>query len=341
VQSPYAETPLSEVRVPQTDHSEDIQSHADGRDEDWAASVLASIRGTVVMSPDKKSFFVLASDRQLLACSTSRQLVDVTPFGIRTINYFDNCRKIVTGGSDGMIRIWDTRSATQTSSWRASLEGVSTVVASKVESPDSSTASETSSEFVSGTLDGVVRLWTRHSTSEATQEFHNRESISMSDEIVREMAPISCVRLSDDGRLLAVASGDSSNLAAGRISIRRTSDWSETVSMNWSQSTAVVAFGRESDSLYSGDWQGRIARWNTSTGELMGFVEGYQLAVYASQISPETSQLANVNVPDLPISLLVGDASQDEKVKSVWDQITTKATQLTRPFRKHHNSPMP
>ena len=109
--------------------------------------------------------------------------------------------------------------------------------------------------------------------------------------------------------------------------------------MNWNQPTSAVAFGHDGRSLFSGDWQGRVARWNIETGELLGFVEGHQAAIAAAEVSPETSRLAEIAVPELPLSLLVGNANQDEKVKSLWDQLTTRAAAFAKPLKASH--PMP
>ena len=117
-----------------------------------------------------------------------------------------------------------------------------------------------------------------------------------------------------------------------------TSDWSERTSMNWNQPTSAVAFGRDGRSLFSGDWQGRVARWSVETGELLGFVEGQQAVIAAAEISPETSRLADLAVPELPLKFLVGDAAQDEKVKSLWDQLTKRASVFKRPLKPSKDS---
>ena len=271
-----------------------------------------------VASGDQRYVVFIGAARQWLVDRTLERAIDLSPHRIRTATFAADSLSFVTGGLDGVVRLWDAKAFTETSMWQVSPAPINSVAIS----PDSSW-------IVGGSRDGVVRLWQRGATPSAR-------------ELPREAGPVSCVRFSADGHRLAVTVGDSASPTGGRIVVWNTSDWTERTSMNWNQPTSVVAFGRDSRSLFSGDWQGRVARWNVETGELLGFIEGQQAVITAAEISPETSRLADIAVPELPLNFLVGDAVQDETMKSLWDQLTKRASVFKRSFRPSKESlPLP
>ena len=267
-----------------------------------------------VASVDQRFIVFIGATRQWLVDQTLERAIDLSHHRIRTATFTADGLSFVTGGLDGVVRLWDAESFSERSIWQGSYGPISSVAIS----PDS--------EWIaSGSRDGIVRLW--HIGADPGQR-----------ELPREAAPVSCVRFSADGHRLAVTVGDSASPTGGRIVVWNTGDWSERTSMNWNQPTSAVAFGRDGRSLFSGDWQGRVARWNVETGELLGFVEGQQAVIAASEISPETSRLADIAVPELPLNFLVGDAAQDEKVKSLWDQLTARASVFRKPFKPSKGS---
>ncbi len=271
-----------------------------------------------IASGDQRFVVFIGAARQWLVDRTLERAVDLSPYRIRTATFAADGLAFVTGGLDGVVRRWDAETFTDSSVYQGSPVPINSVAIS----PDSSW-------IASGSRDGVVRLWQMGATP-------------LARELPREAGPVSCVRFSADGHSLAVTVGDSAATTGGRIVIWNTSDWTERTSMNWNQPTSTVAFGRDGRSLFSGDWQGRVARWNAETGELLGFVEGQQAVIAASEISPETSRLADIAVPDLPLKFLVGDAVQDENVKSLWDQLTKRASVFKRSFKPSKDSiPLP
>jgi len=271
-----------------------------------------------IASGDQRFVVFMSTARQWLVDQTLERAVDLSPHRIRTVNFAADGHSLVTGGLDGVVRLWNTETFTEVRVWQDSSGPISSVAIS----PDSSW-------IASGSRDGVVRLWQIGATPN-------------SRELPREAAPVSCVRFSADGRRLAVTVGDSASPTGGRIVVWNTGDWTVRTSMNWNQPTSAVAFGRDGRSLFSGDWQGRVARWNIETGELLGFVEGQQAVITPAEISPETSRLADIAVPELPLKFLVGDAIQDEKVKSLWEQLTKRASVFKKSLKPSKNSlPMP
>ncbi len=268
-----------------------------------------------VASVDQRFILFIGATRQWLVDQTLERASDLSQYRIRTATFAADGLSFVTGGHDGVVRSWDPETSTELRAWHGSQAPISSVAIS----PDSNW-------IASGSRDGMVRLWPMGANSDLR-------------ELPREAASVSCVRFSADGHSLAVTVGDSASPTGGRIVVWNTSDWSERTSMNWNQPASAVAFGRDGRSLFSGDWQGRVARWNVETGELLGFVEGQQAVISAAEVSPETSRLADITVPELPLEFLVGDAVQDEQVKSLWDRLTKRAAVFTKPFKPSTSPP--
>lgn len=270
-----------------------------------------------IVSSNQRFVIYVGDDRQWMVDRIRDRLVDLTSYRIKTAAFSADGRWVATGGHDGFVRLWESEELTERMSWFTTGNPVGSVAIS----PDGLIVA-------GGGQDGIVRLWSSVS-SELTRE------------LPRETRAISCVRFSPDGCALAVASGNAASMVGGRIVVWDKDDWTERVSMNWNQPTAAISFGRDERTLLSGDWQGRIARWNASTGELLGFVEGYEHLIASAQLSPESSILPEIRVPDLPVSILVGDGRQDEQIRSVWERIARKTSVFTLPFspKKPQTSP--
>jgi beta-lactamase regulating signal transducer with metallopeptidase domain len=285
----------------------------DPRDLTQVHSVVRSLPGhsgeIAVASVDQRFIVFIGVTRQWFVDQTLERTIDLSHHLIRTATFANDGLTFVTGGLDGAVRLWDVETFSERNIWQGWFGPISSVAIS----PDSKW-------IVSGSRDGVVRMWPLDAPSDMR-------------ELPREAAPVSCVRFSADGQSLAVAVGDSALPTSGRLVVWNTNDWSERTAMNWNQPASVVAFGRDGRSLFSGDWLGRVARWNIETGELLGFVEGHQAAIAAAEVSPETSQLAEIAVPELPLNLLVGNANQDETVKSLWNQLMTRAAVFAKPSK--------
>ncbi len=259
-----------------------------------------------ISSADQRFVLYIGATRQWVVDREQERAIDLTPQHIITATFAENGDSFVTGSRDGVVRIWNAPEFTERKAWQGSDSPINSVAMS----PDANCVA-------SGDQAGVVRLW-------------QNGSLSVARDLTREAAPVSCLRFSSDGSRLAVATGTAAVPDAGRIVVWKTSDWTEQTSMNRNQPTAAVTFGHDGRSLFSGDWQGRVARWDSETGELLGFVEDQQVAVAAA--TPDTSRLTEISVPELPLDFLIGNGNQDEQVKSLWNQLTSRASTFRTPI---------
>jgi len=200
---------------------------------------------------------------------------DLTDYVIRAMAFSPSSNQFVTIGSDGMLRLWNGATCEVRQAWQ--------IPGGPAKSVD---ISSDGCWIVTGGRDGVIRVWSFGSPLPVR-------------ELPRESAPVNCVRFSSNDELLAAATGDWMSPQSGRIALFNVGSWAERISMNWNSPAAVVAFRADGDSLTSGDWQGRIARWSLATGELLGLTEGHKDLVAVAEFSPNGSSLHEIHVPDL------------------------------------------
>ncbi len=236
-----------------------------------------------------KRFVVLGnkSTQILLDLETGRDF-DLSPFDITSIAFSPNTNQFVTIDGDRFLRLWNAETCDVIQTWQ--------VPGGPSKSVDVSVDARW---IVTGGHDGVTRIW-----SAANQRPFR--------ELPRELAPVNCVRFSPDGNLLAVATGDWMTPQMGRIALFNVGPWSERISMNWNSPAAAVAFRADGQSLTSGDWQGRIARWSIETGELLGLASGQKDLIATAEFSPSGSPLAEIEVPDLNPDTPWGDVAPRE-----------------------------
>ena len=195
---------------------------------------------------------------------------------IQAMAFARNTHEFVTIGAEGVLCLWDAETRQVACDWRIPGDSAKSVDIS----PDGSW-------IATGSRDGIVRIW-------------NRTSDRPVRELPRELGPVNCVRFSPDGELLAVATGDWLAPESGRIALVEFHAGEERVSMNWNSPAAAVAFRADGESLISGDWHGRVARWRVSSGELLGLSEGHKNLMAAAEFSPNGSLLTEIDIPNLP-----------------------------------------
>lgn len=235
----------------------------------WAGFTVRSqsFDGRFVVMGNKRAQF-------LLDLETGHEF-ELTGFAIKAMAFSPNTYQFATVGEDRNLRLWNAESAEVVQNWQ--------VPGGPSKSVDLSWDGRW---IATGGRDGIIRIW-------------NESSSQPVEELPREFAPVNCLRFSNESGLLAVATGDWMSTQSGRIALFEVGSWDERISMNWNSPAAVVAFHADGESLTSGDWQGRIARWSIASGELLGLTHGQKDLVAAAEFSPNGSALAEIDVPDL------------------------------------------
>lgn len=224
--------------------------------------------------------FVVMGNRHyqsLLNLKTGHEF-DLNDFLIQSIAFARNSFEFVSVSGDGVLRLWNAETCEVSRAWQ--------IPGGPAKSVD---LSEDGTLIATGGRDGIVRIWNRSLTQPVR-------------ELPRELAPINCVRFSHSQDLLAIATGDWMSPQTGRIALVDTLRWAELISMNWNAPAAVVAFHGDGQTLISGDWQGRVARWSLVSGELLGLSSGHKDLMAAAEFSSNSSPLLEIVIPDLPVN---------------------------------------
>ena len=244
---------------------------------------------------DKRFVFMANDSTQILLDIQTGRDFDLTPFDIISIAFSPDTNQFATIDSDRFLRLWDAEIC-DFQTWQIPGGSARTV-----------DLSYGARWIATGGTDGVVRIWSVASKRPIR-------------ELPREFSPVNCVRFSPEGDLLAVATGDLSVQQSGRIALFNVGAWSERISMNWNSPAAAVAFNVDGESLTSGDWQGRIARWSIATGELLGRLDGQKKLIAAAEFSPNGSPLLEIEIPDLDPNTSWGEPTSGRLFQSLFDR---------------------
>ena len=238
----------------------------------------SSWSGAEIRSQSMDGRFVVIgnqSNQCLFDLETGREF-SLNDVAIQAMAFAQNTHEFVTIGAEGVLCLWDAETHHVARDWK--IPGGP---------PKSVDISADGNWLATGGRDGIVRIW-------------NRASDHPVQEFPRELGPVNCVRFSPNGDLLAVATGDWLTPESGRIALVEFRTGEERVSMNWNSPAAAVAFRADGESLISGDWQGRVARWSVASGELLGLSKGHKDLMAAAEFSPNGSLLTEIDIPDLP-----------------------------------------
>lgn len=239
-------------------------------------AIPARWSGLNVRSHSHDRRFVVLADQttQILLDMETGIDFDLSPFDITAIAFSPNTNQFVTIDGDRFLRLWNAESGDVVRTWQ--------VPGGRSKSVDISTNARW---IATGGRDGVIRIWSLTSHRPVK-------------ELPRELAAVNCVRFSPDGQLLAAATGDLVSAENGRIALFDVGPWTERISMNWNSPSAAIAFRADGATLTSGDWQGRIAKWDLETGELMGLLNVERDFLLADEFSPNGSPLSEIDIPD-------------------------------------------
>jgi geranylgeranyl transferase type-2 subunit beta len=172
-------------------------------------------------------------------------------------------RRLATGTSDGVTRVWDTQSGKRL----AELRGHSDCLSSVAFAPDGRS-------LATGSYDHTARIWdTRSGQARHTLPGHSGAVLS--------------VAFSPDGALLATASIDGSirlwDAASGKQ--RHTLVGHKS----WVNS---VVFAREGALLISGSSDGTVKVWSAASGECLKSIQASNAEVRSVAVSPDGRQVA-------------------------------------------------
>lgn len=99
-------------------------------------------------------------------------------------------------------------------------------------------------------------------------------------------APARQTAFSADGALLAITS------AGGRVTIRRTRDWSVAGELTHPGGATAVAFARDGARLFTSGYDGVVRVWDLATRSQVAALEGAQGTVWSVDPSPDGQRLA-------------------------------------------------
>ncbi len=178
--------------------------------------------------------------------------------------YSPDAARVVTGGRDGAVRVWDGSTGRQLHA----LSGHASSVKAVAYSPDGK-------RLASGCHDGVVRLWDTASGREVTA-------------FEKQPGQVLGIAVSPDGRSLATAGWDRLirlwDVATGR----------ERLTLpGHAERVLTVAFSPDGSLLASGGWDHTVALWDLKTGRQLAALEGHTHGVGAAAFSPDGRRLAS------------------------------------------------
>lgn len=185
--------------------------------------------------------------------------------GVRRIEFTPDGKKLVSGGFDGTLRVWDLATSKEVASAKADSGTVYGVAVS----PDGKAVATAG-------RDGL-RLW----------------EVETCKEVVREpMSKHNCITVafSPDGKTLAA--GDSSGVTLWEAETgKRVGEMT-----GYKGELSQVVFSRDGRTLYTSSYDRMVRVWEVRTSRLIQEVEGHTGWVWGIALSPDESVLASCGV---------------------------------------------
>lgn len=205
-------------------------------------STTDSVAWAIVNSPDGRFQAVAKTGGEFVLNDTfQRRSFDLSAYQISSIAFAPHRDLLAAGSSDSKVYLFDCASGDPV----ATFAGHQAAVGSLAISFDSRF-------IVSGSRDGVVKLWDIDYESE------------VSSRIPAQASAINCVRFSSDGRLLAIASGDWMASNGGSVVLWDLRGGTMKRRINSTSPIGAIAFG--TDQLVVAQWSGKTMSWDLQSG---------------------------------------------------------------------------
>jgi WD40 repeat protein/serine/threonine protein kinase len=182
---------------------------------------------------------------------------------ITDVAFSPDGQRVVTGGEDGTMRLWDVSSATQVQKCTAHVGGVSVV-----------SFRPGSQEIVSAGRDGMVAIW--------------NQDLSHRDRIIKQyQTAIVALDLNRQGTLLAVATDDA-------VNVLRIDDGVRVATFPHPSRVSVrgVAFSHDGTQLAAGCEKTDVAVWDIASGRLLHTLHHSGRPICGLAYHPHSMQLA-------------------------------------------------
>ncbi|MBI4872186.1 MAG: HEAT repeat domain-containing protein [Candidatus Riflebacteria bacterium] len=232
--------------------------------DDPAAALLEQEVASWCSSPGRPRWLRRVSRPATGALVSGRMATSESAGELQSAAYSPDVTRVVTGGRDGAVRVWDALTGRQLHA----LAGHTHSVKAVAYSPDGT-------RLASGCHDGIVKLWAT-GTGREVATFASQPS------------QVLAIAFSPDGRLVATAGWDR------LIRLWDVATGQERLALSGhAERVLAVAFSPDGSTLASGGWDHTVALWDLKGAKQLGVLEGHTHGVGAVAFSPDGGRLVS------------------------------------------------
>ena len=230
-----------------------------------------------------------SSGKVLLEDPATNRRADLTAYQITSAAFFPDSRRFVAGSADGSVRVWSC-DADQPERFGVALSLLGRFPKSDVRSVD---VSADARRVVSGDRNGNIWLF-RLDESEGITPISQAESVR----------PVSSLRFSPDGRVLAAAVGDTLGRTGHGIDLFDTEKQEKIGGLATDAPVASLEFAAP-DRLLATDGRGNVTVWNPQRGLVVELGVITREEVSAASFSRDTDAFTRMQpVPVQPVEFI-------------------------------------